>query len=483
MHFRSAIADARRSTPRRSRAGQVVPYAPTSARTRLAVLVAGAITASCLVFAPAPHAVADPPPNPSDQQLTSAQSQKDQLAGQVGSLSAKVASIKSQIDQLNLRAELAEQKLADALTKLSQAKNDATQAKQQVDSAQAAVAKAQSEFSVWVHDTYINGTVTGLAGSLLTAPDPSALLERSSYENYVAANQLDALGGLDRATLAKSNADASARLAVQRQSQLTDQAKQAQADAKQALADARTAQDALNAQLDATQAQLTQAQTTLASLNNQRAAYNAYVAEQQRLAAERAAAEAAARQRQAELAAERARQAQQAQSAGSSGSSGTSGSSGQSSYDTSGGWTAAKGQQAVARIRQYLGWPYSFAAGNYYGPTYGVAVDYDSRNDGGVYGFDCSGLSMYAWGPWLHMDHFAATQYWQAGSYHPSVGDLMPGDLVFWSEDGTQSGIGHVAIYIGGGNVIQAPHSGAYIEVTPLFDVESGYYGATRPLT
>jgi cell wall-associated NlpC family hydrolase len=40
-----------------------------------------------------------------------------------------------------------------------------------------------------------------------------------------------------------------------------------------------------------------------------------------------------------------------------------------------------------------------------------------------------------------------------------------------------------VAIYIGGGNVIQAPYSGAYIEVTPLGEVESGYYGATRPLT
>ena len=59
----------------------------------------------------------------------------------------------------------------------------------------------------------------------------------------------------------------------------------------------------------------------------------------------------------------------------------------------------------------------------------------------------------------------------------------MPGDLVFWSDDGTVSGIGHVAIYIGNGNVIQAPFSGAFIEITPLDQVESGYYGATRPLT
>ena len=45
------------------------------------------------------------------------------------------------------------------------------------------------------------------------------------------------------------------------------------------------------------------------------------------------------------------------------------------------------------------------------------------------------------------------------------------------------AGIGHVALYIGGGNVIQAPYSGSYIQVTPLGQVEAGYFGATRPLT
>ena len=45
------------------------------------------------------------------------------------------------------------------------------------------------------------------------------------------------------------------------------------------------------------------------------------------------------------------------------------------------------------------------------------------------------------------------------------------------------AGISHDAIYIGDGYVVQAPHSGAYIETTPLNQVESGYYGATRPLT
>jgi cell wall-associated NlpC family hydrolase len=59
----------------------------------------------------------------------------------------------------------------------------------------------------------------------------------------------------------------------------------------------------------------------------------------------------------------------------------------------------------------------------------------------------------------------------------------MPGDLVFWSSNGSVSGIHHVAIYIGGGNVIQAPQSGSVIQITGLYNVSWGLYGATRPLT
>ena len=131
----------------------------------------------------------------------------------------------------------------------------------------------------------------------------------------------------------------------------------------------------------------------------------------------------------------------------------------------------------------YLGWMYSYAAGNTSGPTYGVCTGDGAWNDCHIIGFDCSGLSLYAWAPYLYMDHYAATQYSQVGSFHPSTSQLMPGDLVFWSENGTPSGISHVAIYIGNGNVIQAPQSGDVIKITNLYSVESGYYGATRPLT
>ena len=66
-----------------------------------------------------------------------------------------------------------------------------------------------------------------------------------------------------------------------------------------------------------------------------------------------------------------------------------------------------------------LGTPYAWAGGNADGPRYGVCdASNGAPNDCHVVGYDCSGLAMYAWAPYLP-DHYAATQYTQAGSYHP----------------------------------------------------------------
>jgi peptidoglycan DL-endopeptidase RipA len=417
-----------------------------------------------------------PPPNPSNSQITAAQQAKNATAAQVGSLSAQVAQIQSKLDSLNAAAELAEQKVALTIEQLGNAQAAAAAALAAVNAASQQVAAAQSNFAQFVRASYMTGPMTGIAGSLLTATDPSTLLQRSDYLSYSADHQLDTIGKLSTATVAKSNADAKSRAAVQAQTAAANAAAAAKRDADAAVTAAKSQQAELNTELATTQNQLQAAQAKLADLNNQRAAYNAYVAEQARLARIAAAKAAAALKAAAAAAA--------ANNQGNSNAVSTASGPAVPVAATNGGhWTAAAGQTAVNRAMRYLTWPYSFAAGNFNGPTYGVAVDFDSRNDGSVYGFDCSGLALYAWAPYIHMTHYAATQYGQAGNFHPSVGELMPGDLVFWSDNGTQSGIGHVAIYIGNGNVIQAPFSGAYIEITPLNQVENGYFGATRPLT
>jgi cell wall-associated NlpC family hydrolase len=410
-------------------------------------------------------AEAAPPPNPSDQQITAAQAAKNDLGAQVGQLSAQVTALQTKLNQLRASAELAEQKVAQAIEKLQKAQQAADLAQTEVKQAQSDVVAARQDLSDFIRSTYMLGPAIGTTAVLLTATDPDSVLQHGSYVHYAAEHQLTAIGTMNRATIAKSNADAAARGAVQVQAGAEAAAETAKTNADAAARAAAQQTAAVSASLASSQQQLQSAQANLATLNNQRAAYDAYQAQQAAilLAQQQAAAAAAA-------------------AAARNGAGNGNGNS-VPVAPSNGHWTAAIGQTAVNRAMAYMNWPYSFAAGNFNGPTYGVAVDFDSRNDAHVYGFDCSGLSLYAWAPYIHMDHYAATQYYQAGSVHPSVANLMPGDLVFWSDDGTVPGIGHVAIYIGNGNVVQAPFSGAFIEVTPLDRVESGYFGATRPLT
>jgi cell wall-associated NlpC family hydrolase len=400
--------------------------------------------------------------------LTSAQQHKDALAGEVGQLAAQTAEMQTRLNQLTGEMELAEQKVALALSKLAEAKTAAVTARHNVALAQQQVNAAQRDFVGYVQATYMSGNLDGTTGMLLTASDPSALLQQSALSSYQATHELNAIGDMQRATVAKSNADATARRAVQAQQDATDAAKSAEQDAVAAVQSAQSEQQQLQTALSANQVKLQSAQSQLATLTNQRAAYNAYQAEQARIRAEAAAAAARAR------AAAAARQ--RAAGGGSSGPSG--------SYVPTGGggsWTAQKGQTAVARAERWLGTPYSWAGGNANGPTLGVCAGDGAFNDCNVVGFDCSGLVMYAWAQ-FPFAHYAATQYLQ-GSYHPSEGSLMPGDLAFWSSDGSVAGIHHVAIYIGGGMVIQAPESGEMIQETPLNNVSWGLFGFTRPLT
>ncbi|HEY3629303.1 MAG TPA: NlpC/P60 family protein [Jatrophihabitantaceae bacterium] len=439
---------------------------------RAAALVAVVAVTAGLMVAPQSVAKADPP-NPSNGALKGAAAKKAQLADRVGQLSAQVADLENEVAQRQAAAELAEQKYALARQKLEQAKAQVIATRQRQVQAQQDVDKAAQQFSAFVRASYMSSPITGPASGLLTADDPTALLGRSDITEYAAAHRLDIIGSLTRAKVAKTNATSAARAAEIAQAKAKDAAEQARNAAEAALSAARAEQQALSDRLAATQSALTSARLQLATLTNQRARYLKWQHDQAVARAKRAAAEAAAR-RAAEEAARRHQ---------NSGGGWNSSPPPPPAGAIGGSWTAAAGQAAANRAMRYLGIAYAFAAGGYYGPSYGVCVSGDAWNDCHVFGFDCSGLAMYAWGPWAHWDHYAATQYGQAGSYHPDSGALMPGDLVFWSSNGTQSGIHHVAIYIGGGNVIQAPQSGDIVRVTPLWQVDSGYFGATRPLT
>ena len=82
-------------------------------------------------------------------------------------------------------------------------------------------------------------------------------------------------------------------------------------------------------------------------------------------------------------------------------------------------------------------------------------------------GFDCSGFVQYVFGQvGVSLPHNAAAQYGYGSPV--SMSQLQPGDLVFFY------GLGHVGIYIGGGQFIHAPHTGDVVKISSL----SGYYSS-----
>lgn len=131
------------------------------------------------------------------------------------------------------------------------------------------------------------------------------------------------------------------------------------------------------------------------------------------------------------------------------------GSGGAADYLMAGPRGAGRGANAVAAARRYLGTPYVWGGGGAYGPTKG--------------GFDCSGLTQYAvakaTGGRMILPRTTYEQI-RCGQAVPLTA-LRPGDLVFsnFSAPGVPE---HVQLYVGGGQVIEAPQRGAPVQISAL---------------
>lgn len=121
-------------------------------------------------------------------------------------------------------------------------------------------------------------------------------------------------------------------------------------------------------------------------------------------------------------------------------------------------YNSSKGEQVVAYAKNYLGCRYVYGGS---GPKT----------------FDCSGFTMYVYKKFgFSLPHSAVTQA-RVGKY-VSKSNLQPGDLIIFNNSANTS-IGHVGIYVGGGNFIHASSGGGRIMISSL----SGSYYKARYVT
>ncbi|TYB57039.1 NlpC/P60 family protein [Nonomuraea sp. PA05] len=134
--------------------------------------------------------------------------------------------------------------------------------------------------------------------------------------------------------------------------------------------------------------------------------------------------------------------------------------------------TGAGGNTAVSAALTQRGIPYSWGGGGPAGPSYGIGRGADIK------GFDCSGLTEYAWSK--AGVRIGGTTYEQVNKGRKVArSEVRPGDLVFYDTDPTRPGPDHVGLAINNTQMVNAPSTGAVVRVDSI-DRRS-YLTAVRP--
>jgi peptidoglycan DL-endopeptidase CwlO len=335
---------------------------------------------------------------------------------QIGSKRAEAQQVLAQIQAMDAQMEKAVEAYNAANVRLDQIKHDLEVNQARLQTAKKNLVKARAQ-------------VSARLVALYTSDEPDTL------SIIFGASSLGDL--IERIDSANRIADEDARIA---------------AEVKQYRNEVQTRQQALvKAQADQ--------EKVVAERAAQRASVQSQLAERQALYSsikdQIAQLEAAERARQARLAAQAKAAAKQQQSAPAPApapapSSSSGGSSGSSAPPP------ATHSSVVSIALQYLGVPYVWGGAS---PS----------------GFDCSGLTMFAYAKvGVYLPHNAAMQY---GMGTPvSRSQLAPGDLVFFN------GLSHVGMYIGGGRFVHAPHTGDVVKISSLSEYwyAATYVGARR---
>ena len=125
-------------------------------------------------------------------------------------------------------------------------------------------------------------------------------------------------------------------------------------------------------------------------------------------------------------------------------------------------WSASGAAQvAITAAAQWLGTPYAWGGGSLTGPSQGFGMG------AGTVGFDCSGLTRYAWAQaGILLPRTSREQWYAPGTRITSLAALQPGDLVFFATNTSNPAtIHHVALALGNDAMLEAPQTGDVVKV------------------
>ncbi len=432
---------------------------------------------------------------PSQDDIDQARAEENAAKMSVAQIEVELANVTAEAQQATQEAQTAAEELNEAKLQLQEATDTATKAKEEATKAQSAYEKGRRELASVAQTAYRSGgsSLDSLAPYLESDGLRTVETKQTTIDTFSSAadSKMQRVAALEQvATIMQDAADK----AVANQQKATDEV-QSRTDAAQAAAESAVAlQNQTEARRQVLTEELARKENTTVALIQER---QTYIEEQRRKAAEeaarKAAEQAAAAQQAAAARAAAQAAAQQAAAAAAGGSSGGSSSGGSSSGSSSSGsstggsssggsssgssssgsstggsssggsssapasrdevrpaapaGTAAQG--AVAWALGRLGSPYVWAGE---GP-----------------GYDCSGLVMMAYrSQGIYLTHSSRVQYGQ-GTMVP-VGAAQAGDLIFWSRNGTQGAIYHVAMSLGGGRIVEAPTVGIPVRVTTIYN-------------
>ena len=399
----------------------------------------------------------------------------------IASLEAQLAQESSNLEDAQIKAQVANEDYLAAVDEFNTATKDAQTAQANADAAASSTASARADLGSIVVQTYQESgnpldplTPYLTSESLADLADADVALTRAGEKNNAKVQNVEALEAVatsmqtiaDQKVTAKEAAKTSAATAK-------SDAEAAANDAQNAVTTTRTNRQNLIVQLAAQRNTTVELET---KYQNQ--------VEAERKAREEAAAQAAAKaasekaaadlaQKQAEQAAAQPQESAPAPQEQSSQPSPSPQSSAQEPATTSQPEPEAAEEEEAAPAPAPA--PEPAPAPSHSGSAASTAINAAMGYLGTPYvwagesaaGLDCSGLTMVSYAAaGVELTHSSRVQYGE-GSLVP-LDAAQPGDLVFWSSDGSQSGIYHVAIYLGDDTMIEAPTFGMTVRVTSM---------------